>query len=681
MGSAIHVRPTLRAASLLAVALLLALMLAHDARSEAPEPATAAPTAAAEKLTEEDLAKPMGPPDPYNRGTPRGAVYGFVAACRSGDYERAAEYLDLRQLPPEEQNRGPELARKLRAALGPVLAVDYAELSDRNEGASDDGLPAWQDRLGAIETSKGLVTILLQRVPRKDGVRVWKISADTVARTDALYEEFGPTWLETWLPPVFFQVRFLHLDLSQWLGLVALAILGWLVSLVLAGSTIRVLARILTLRGRAQDERIVRVMRGPVRLILTVLAFSVGRRYLALDLRVQDLLGSLERLLWIVGSAWLVFRLIDMAVLGIRVHSERHGNAGLLPVLIPLQRLTKVMVVAIGFLAVLGAVGVNITAALAGLGVGGVAVALAAQKSLENLFGGVSLFADRPVRVGDFFRYGDQVGTVEEIGLRSTRVRTLDRTVVTIPNAEFSNLQLENFAQRDRMRLWTTVGVRYETTPDQLRFLLARLRQILLAHPRVTEDPARVRLVGFGTCSLDLEVFAYVDTADWSEFLAIREDLYLRFIDAINEAGTGFAFPSSTTYLGRDAGLNGEKARRAEETVAAWREKGELPFPDFADQVRLAAGGLDDGWLGLRAPGRCALPQRAVQAPAITRAPSTSAMVAERCPVARSITMVQARPFWVPWSTSAASSSSCEAMGLVRWPSSEESRCAAKSTL
>ena len=178
------------------------------------------------------------------------------------------------------------------------------------------------------------------------------------------------------------------------------------------------------------------------------------------------------------------------------------------------------------------------------------------------------------------------MGTVEEIGLRSTRVRTLDRTVVTIPNAEFSNLRLENFARRDQMRLWTMIGVRYETTPDQLRYLLARLREILLGHPRVTDDPCRVRMVGFGAYSLDLEVFAYIDTAHWNEFLAIREDVFLRFIDAVKEAGTGFAFPSSTTYLGRDEGLSAEDARQAKDRVAAWREKGELPFPDFPDRVR-----------------------------------------------------------------------------------------------
>ncbi len=129
----------------------------------------------------------------------------------------------------------------------------------------------------------------------------------------------------------------------------------------------------------------------------------------------------------------------------------------------------------------------------AGLGVGGIAIALAAQKTIENLFGGITLYGDSPVRVGDFCRFGDKVGTVEEIGIRSTRVRTLDRTVVTIPNADFSNLQLENFAKRDRMRLFAMIGVRYETTPDQLRYILVEVRKLLYAHERVTADPARIR--------------------------------------------------------------------------------------------------------------------------------------------------------------------------------------------
>jgi len=548
----------------------------------APEPAPAP-----EKPSVEDFSKPMGPPDELNRGTPRGSMYGFIVASRKGDFERASRFLDLRRLQPEERERGPELARMLKAVLDEKLWVDFLLLSDQNAGFSDDGLPDWQDRLGMIETRDGPVAILLQRVPREsDGVRIWMISSATVARIPALYEEFGPLWVEGLLPSVFFETYFLDLALWKWLGIVLLALAGWLGAMLIAGTSVRLFGIFLT-RGHAHlDKRIVRVVRGPVRLALFVMFLSVGRRFLRLGLPSQELFGLFERLLLVAAVAWLFFRAIDVAILGFRIRAERRGNLGLVPVLVPLQRFGKVLIVLIGTLGVLGTLGVNISAAVAGLGVGGIAVALAAQKSLENLFGGVTLFADRPVQVGDFCRYQGEVGTVEEIGLRSTRIRSLDRTVVSIPNAEFSNLKLENFAKRDRMRLFTMIGVRYETTPDQMRFLLARLREILLAHPRVTDDPARVRFVAFGAYSLDLEVFAYVNTADWNELLAIREDIYLLFMAAVSEAGTGFAFPSTTTYVGRDDGLDEEASRLAEARVKQWRETGELPFPAFSRERR-----------------------------------------------------------------------------------------------
>jgi MscS family membrane protein len=569
----------------LVVALLVGL-LAGPAVAQAPE---AAPTEPEPPATApiEDFSKPMGPADPFNRGTPRGSVYGFISACRAGDYERAANFLDLRRLPRDEQARGPELARKLKAVLDQKLWVDYTHLSDTNAGQDDDGLPAWQDRVGMIESADGPVAILLQRIAREgDEVRIWVFASVTVAAIPALYQEFGPLWLERHLPRVFFEVHFLGPALWQWLGLAAAAAAGWLLAMLISGTTIRVLGFVLMRGGGTLDERIVRVVSGPVRLAVTVMLFSLGRRFLGLDLQVHAVLSLLERLLLVTAAAWLFFRMLDVAVLALRVRAERRGNLGVIPVLVPVQRFAKVLVVVIGVLGVLGTLGVNISAAVAGLGVGGIAVALAAQKTIENLFGGATLFADRPVRVGDFCRYQGEVGTVEEIGLRSTRIRTLDRTIVTVPNSEFSNLMLENFAVRDRMRLFTMVGVRYETTPDQLRFLLARLREILVAHPRVTEDPARVRFVGFGACSLDLEVFAYVNTADWSEFLAIREDLYLQFMDAVNEAGTGFAFPSTTTYVGRDDGLDEAASREAEARVARWRESGELPFPSLPEERR-----------------------------------------------------------------------------------------------
>jgi MscS family membrane protein len=574
-------RPAHLAPICIALVLLVSATFCSSAAGQATEEEPAAP-AAAETAAAEDFSKPMGPPDPLNRGTPRGSMYGYIVAARDGDYEKAAQFLDLRRLAPKDRERGAELARDFKTVLDQTLWVDFLTLSDSSEGHTDDGLPAWQDLLGEIETERGPVRLLLQRVPREgDGVRIWKVSAATVARIPALNREFSPLWLEEALPAFFFDMHLLDIALWQWLALILLACAAWLIALLLAGSAIRVLGAALARTAKTPDSRIVHVVRGPVRLIITVALFAFGSASLGLALDVQQWLRGLEHLVLAVAVTWLALRLIDLGALVLRQHMERRDQIGLLPALVPAKHATKGVAVLIALLSVLGTLGVNVTAAVAGLGVGGIAVALAAQKTIENLFGGITLFADQPVRVGDFFRFGDQVGTVEEIGLRSTRVRTLDRTVISVPNAEFSNLHLENFAKRDRMRLFAMIGVRYETTPEQLRYILVEVRKLLYAHERVTPDPARIRFVGFGAYSLDLEIFAYVDTSDWNDFLGVREDIYLRIMDIIEASGTGFAFPSQTLYLGRDESPSEERAREVAGEVRRWRERSEIFLPSF----------------------------------------------------------------------------------------------------
>ncbi|MEJ2234366.1 MAG: mechanosensitive ion channel family protein [Syntrophobacterales bacterium] len=245
------------------------------------------------------------------------------------------------------------------------------------------------------------------------------------------------------------------------------------------------------------------------------------------------------------------------------------------------------------FIAILSNFGFNVAALLAGLGVGGIAVALAAQKTIENLFGGIVLYADRPVRVGDFCRFGDKLGTVEEIGIRSTRIRTLDHTVIAIPNATFSNMEIDNITARERIRLLAILTVRYETTPDQLRYILVEIRKLLYSHERVISDTPRVRFINFGAYSLDIEVLAYVNSTDWAEFLGIREDIFLRIMDIIEVSGSGFAFPSQTLYMGRDDGLKAEKVQEISEKVKHWREHNEIYLPDFpADKIEEFNGTL-----------------------------------------------------------------------------------------
>lgn len=236
-------------------------------------------------------------------------------------------------------------------------------------------------------------------------------------------------------------------------------------------------------------------------------------------------------------------------------------------------------------------IGINLTPVLAGLGVGGIAVALASQKTLENLFGGMMVIGDSPIRIGHFCRVGTMAGTVEDIGLRSTRIRTPARTVISIPNADLASQSIENLAARDKMLFNHTITLRYETTADQLRFVLAGVRTLLYQHEKVESPSVRVRLLRFAPSGLDIELFAYVEAIDLEPFLAIQEDLLLRLLDIIESGGTALAFPSQTMYFTRDAGVDRDKSGEAVDAVRAWREQGEVPFPDFSPERKASMRG------------------------------------------------------------------------------------------
>ena len=330
----------------------------------------------------------------------------------------------------------------------------------------------------------------------------------------------------------------------------------------------------------------------PIALIVVVVlagvAYNIVENGIGLLELPLNLVGYASLAIQAIGLSWLVFVVSNRFADGIggmsnRPEGRRRFDAALTRILFRLISLVIVILLAV---AAAEAIGVPIAPLVAGLGVGGLAIALAVRPTLENVIGGLTLFADRPVRVGDFCRYGEDIGTVEQIGLRSTRIRTLEQSLVTVPNSEFSQMHLDNFTVRGSRLLHTTLQLRYETTPEQMRFLLARLRELLIAHPMVTPDPARVRFVGYGAFSKNVEIFAYLRCQDQDTFLAIQEDLLLRIEDVVEEAGSGFAFPSSTTYLARDKGLDAEHAEKAEATVGHWRDEDRLPFPDFGPGFR-----------------------------------------------------------------------------------------------
>ncbi len=253
-----------------------------------------------------------------------------------------------------------------------------------------------------------------------------------------------------------------------------------------------------------------------------------------------------------MAVVWLLFLLNGEVERYIRRRFPRTSSAAATSLLRVGRRVVDVLIVFAAVLVVLRRFGVDPTPVLAGLGVGGIAVALAAQKTLENVIAGASLIFDQAVRVGDFLKVGDVQGTVEHIGLRSTRIRTLDRTVVSIPNSQIANASLETLSVRDKFWFHPVVGLVYETTSDQLRAVVDGIRQMLDDHPSVAHESVRVRFIHLGSFSLDVDVFAYVFARDWNHFLEIQEQLLFAVTEIVDKAGTQIAFPSQTMYVSNE---------------------------------------------------------------------------------------------------------------------------------
>lgn len=295
------------------------------------------------------------------------------------------------------------------------------------------------------------------------------------------------------------------------------------------------------------DDRLVEMMSSPLGLVLALQALRIASPWLPLEGRALMTLTEAIAIVTTLAVLWTAFRAIDLSRAVIERRSwaiDRPASRSLLAIG---ARFTKVGVLAIFAIVALAQLGVSVASLVAGLGIGGLAVALAAQKTLENLFGTLSIGVDQPMREGDFVKLYDFVGTVEQIGLRSTRIRTLDRTVITIPNGELANQRIESFSVRDRLRLATTIGLVY-TTSQQMRAILAELEAILRGHPKIWPDDVVVRFKELAASSLDIEIMAWFQTASWAEFREIRQDVLLDFMAAIERHGSAIAFPTRTVH-------------------------------------------------------------------------------------------------------------------------------------
>lgn len=588
------------------IALLLLSVIANTSGAQSPlEPLDTSDPRATFKSFLTSLDEGGRLYNEYRNSPSRATYYAFIHV-----WARGLRLFDMSQVPPAAQH---EVAADSWRLLGEVIArVELPELGEipdayeLSEG-EQERRPLKHWRLPGTE-----ITII--RIEEGSRIGEYLFSSDTVQRARSFYEvardlpylrpvpgdniirasqlftgwmiplawvEGLPGWANT---PLYGQVLWKWFAVLLLYGLaigVVFALYRWSRSSTWDGSLLSYLRRLsapLTI------------------LVLVPFLQHLGRTQINVTgpaAQAPDYLLTIGRSLAIIWSLWLTLNWIAEAIIASPKISPRSLDAHMIRLTARTIAILAILVLLFGFA---HDVGIPAYGLVAGAGVGGIAIALAAKNTIENFMGTIDIFVDRPVRVGDLCRFDEEsnpqwrpVGRVESIGLRSTKIRRFDRSLITIPNGKFAQLNIVNLSKSDRFLMATTLGLRYETSHDQLRFVLGELRTMLHAHPKTVhtaDDPVRVRFIGYVDHSLNIGIRVYIRTVSYNEFLAVQEDILLRVGEIVEHAGTAFAFPSRMVYHGRDTGLDKERQGCAEKQVREWSAAHSLPFPDITEDQR-----------------------------------------------------------------------------------------------
>lgn len=524
------------------------------------------------------------PDDSLGRRTPRGTVTGYVQAIADQNYQRASRYFNLKRAYRSERQRE-RIVKAMQRMLdqgGELIPTSF--ISNKYEGRLDDDLAQGLDLIGTIAWDKETISIYVENTAGPNEAPLWEFSAETVAAVAKVTTD-DTSLIDSILPETLKERLVGGVPLGHWLAMLVLVVISYFLAWAIVAALSFIITRLWRKARKEPVAGIILALELPVKLVLSVWFLIALSQKTGISFIIRQRFSALTVTVFIIAFLILLWRLTDFISTFSRNRMTRRGRVSAVSVILFLKRTIKVAIIVFGAIAILGNIGIDVTTGIAALGIGGIALALGAQKTVENFVGSVTIIADQPVRVGDFCKIGTISGTVESIGMRSTKLRTGERTIVTIPNGELAASKIENYAHRDRYLMNHIMEFRRETSPDQIRYLLVELRKVLYAHPLATNDPAKVRFTGFGESSVKLEITAYILAVDVDEFQEVQEDILLQMMDIIAESGTDYASPSRILYVNEDKGINTQRSEEVSGTVKQWRDNNELQLPRFTDDA------------------------------------------------------------------------------------------------
>jgi MscS family membrane protein len=494
-------------------------------------------------------APAKGSTDALGRETPSGTVFGFLEAAQSGKYAIAAQYLQMSAA--RRQSEGEVTAQKLKTVMDAAFAGSLKNVSTQPQGVPQEGVAPDHQRLGTIASGDVEAELDLVRVNDPNSGKIWLIASDTLAEVPELYDQVEARQVERKLPHWVVKHQLAGMPLWQWLALILLipiaAAAAWLVLAILQ-VPVRWWAH---RRGHADLES--RSVSHSLWLLIGTLFHRILVSYIGMPLLQRHYYIQVTAVAVIIGANWILWRVVRWFLRRVRIQALARGHGGSASLMLLGERILKALIFVMAVFFVFSVLGFNMSTALAGLGIGTLAVGFGAQQTIANLFGGVSVLGDEVIRVGDVCKFGDRTGTVEDIGLRSTRVRTEERTLLAIPNGTVASINVENLSRRDKMLFKTVLGLHLDTKLERLRAVLSEIRRVLGEHAKIEKGTTRVRLIELASSALNVELVCYILTRDFEEFAAVREEILMRIMNLVEDSGASLASPSQTLYLSSDA--------------------------------------------------------------------------------------------------------------------------------
>lgn len=485
--------------------------------------------------------------DSFGRDNPRSAVQGFMKAIGDNDNQLAAKYLDSRYL-ANTKIADADVVERFRHALdlGGWLNPNL-NISNENKGDLSDNLPSDIDKVGEIYLENRQIDILMVRNESADGVFYWQFSKDTLAKLPKNTQS-TPTLAQKMAFTELSKYTIFGVNVGELAALFILVMLTYLCVYALVW-LIYWISKVIYQGVTAKTYRIMPTVIMPLSFI--IVSFLLPEIMLALGVPVtlRTSFGRFKNVIAWGATLWLVLRLIDAVFGRAEAMSQKSNRPERVSILSLMHKVAKAFMLILAVIVILGNLGFDLTTGIAAVGVGGIALAFGAQKTIENLIGSVVVVADRPIRVGDYCRFGTMEGTVIDIGIRSSRIRTLDRTVVTVPNGEFSSMQIENYTARDMFHFLHYLYLKRSAKPSSIAKLVADLQQFLNTHELTNDEWTQVRISELRQDCFVVEMRCYLLSPDVRVFYTNQTTLIAQVLDFVENYDVEHALPSQEVHL------------------------------------------------------------------------------------------------------------------------------------